>query len=279
MKNKRITCFALAFMATACMFSSIPAYAAAEYTDYYDFFAEDSCYIIDFLDYDGNLLDSKICAYGEKLTDVITPEPKEDKEYIYQFVAWDPQLSETVSECAAYMATYQRIRKDSLGDPNCTPEPNIQEQSTPSAQTTSDGFCPKEITQVSSTSHDVTRFTLETPTPKTEESDNTPVSADAIPKTEDAQKTPLPETDTPKPKPTDSPVMVKSPRQTKAIPNETTKPISQNTQTPTSQSLASKPNDSNTRHFSQIAFPVPLLFIGMAVCSGIARITGRRKHS
>lgn len=196
MKNKRKTCFALALAASVCLSAATSAHAG--YADIYDFFgeiSENTCYIIDFMDYDGNLLDSKICTYGEKLTDIIIPKPKEDEEYIYQFSGWEPQVSETVSESAAYMATYQKIRKDGAEEPDCTPEPIIQEKPTlpnrVSSDTNPNGLAPEDVTQVSSTSYDVTHFTLETPTPKEEEPadiTDAPALTDPSPQPETAKK-------------------------------------------------------------------------------------------
>ncbi len=168
MKNKRRIRFMLALTASICLSATTFSYVGADYMDIYGFFeesSENSCYIIDFMDCDGNLLDSKICAYGEKLTDIITPEPKEDEKYIYQFAGWEPQISETVTECAAYMATYQKIRKDGAK-----------------------GLAPEEITQVSSTSYDVTRFTLETPTPKAKEPAGAPMFTNPSPQPDAAEK-------------------------------------------------------------------------------------------
>ncbi len=197
MKNKRKTCFTLFLAASVCLSAATSVYAGTGHMDVYDFFEESSenpCYIIDFMDYDGSLLDSRICVYGEKLTDIINPKPREDEEYIYQFAGWEPQVSETVSGCAAYMATYQKIRKDGAKEPDCTPEPVIREQPTlpnrASSDPNSSGLAPEEITQVSSTSYDVTRFTLETPTPTPEEpaSIDAPVSEEPAPQPETVQK-------------------------------------------------------------------------------------------
>lgn len=197
MKNKRRIRFMLALTASICLSAATFSYVGADYMDIYGFFeesSENSCYIIDFMDCDGNLLDSKICAYGEKLTDIITPEPKEDEKYIYQFAGWEPQISETVTECAAYMATYQKIRKDGAKEPacSCTPELVIPDQPTPpnraSSNANAKGLAPEEITQVSSTSYDVTRFTLETPTPKAKEPAGAPMFTNPSPQPDAAEK-------------------------------------------------------------------------------------------
>lgn len=261
MKNKRRIRFMLALTASICLSAATFSYAGADYMDIYGFFeesSENSCYIIDFMDCDGNLLDSKICAYGEKLTDIITPEPKEDEKYIYQFVGWEPQISETVTECAAYMATYQKIRKDGAKEPacSCTPEPVIPDQPTPpnraSSNANAKGLAPEEITQVSSTSYDVTRFTLETPTPKAKE-------------------------------PADATTTAESKRLAKNAPSQKQKIISKNAQMPEakpaiSASAASKSVLPENKQSYRAGITIPILFIGMAILGGIRRIA-QRKHA
>ncbi|MCI8814189.1 MAG: hypothetical protein HFH61_02820 [Lachnospiraceae bacterium] len=206
MKNKRKTCFALAITASIYLPTVIPAYASADHPINYDAFEENfesSCYIIDFLDCDGNLLDSRICAYGEKLSDIKTPEPWEDSEYIYQFIAWKPQLNETVTDCAAYIATYQKIKKNDGNEKDCTPTPTITETITeepsnsPLTRASSDSFRPDEINQVTSTSYDVTSFSIETPQKNVQKSDNATVSPNTISKTEHAKEETTAETEAP----------------------------------------------------------------------------------
>lgn len=140
-------------------------------------------YVIDFLDSDGELLDSKICSYGEKLDDIKTPEGWEDEDYIYQFAGWEPQLSEVVTECACYIATYQKKAKSAPEGENNDFEPVPWEQTDPSPKVRSDDSGSVETNEVYSISYEVTPIHIETPVEK----------PDIPEKTEEAPgRTPLP---------------------------------------------------------------------------------------
>ncbi len=119
------------------------------------------CYMVDFLDYDGSLLDSRLCAYGEKIKDTVVPLRQEDARYIYRFAGWEPQFSETVSECAAYTAVYDRIEKSNNGAPGVVSGPDAQESPAALARGAAKDFSPEEIEQASSRSYDVTSFHIE----------------------------------------------------------------------------------------------------------------------
>lgn len=120
---------------------------------------EDISYIVDFLDYDGNFLDSKICTYGQRLEDIIVPEREEDEEYTYRFTGWQPELCEVVTEGAAYMAVYEKIPKDG-SDPEL-PEISSNSQDKNSPETTG----PKSPDQIYSISYEVVPIHIETPVP------------------------------------------------------------------------------------------------------------------
>lgn len=122
---------------------------------------EDISYIIDFMDYDGSFLDSKICTYGQKLEDIITPERKEDEEYTYRFMGGEPELCDVVTESAAYLAVYEKIPKDGS-------DPVITEVSSNSVEKTEDGDkCTKSPDQIYSISYEVVPIQVETPVPET----------------------------------------------------------------------------------------------------------------
>lgn len=110
---------------------------------------EDISYIVDFFDYDGNFLDSRICIYGEKLEDIKVPERAEDEEYTYRFTGWEPGLCEIVTESAAYMAVYEKIPKDGS-------DPVIPEVSSNSLERAEPGnIHPESPKQISSISYEV----------------------------------------------------------------------------------------------------------------------------
>lgn len=126
--------------------------------------SEDISYIIDFMDYDGSFLDSKICTYGQKLEDIKIPEREEDEEYTYRFMGWEPEFCDVVTESAAYLAVYEKIPKDG-SDPVST------EVSSNSAEKTEDGNkctkSPKSPDQIYAISYDVVPIHVETPVPET----------------------------------------------------------------------------------------------------------------
>lgn len=124
---------------------------------------EEISYIVDFLDHDGEFLDSRICEYGEKLGDIEEPERAEDEEYTYRFMGWEPELCETVTESAMYTAVYEKIPKDGS-------DPIVNEVSSNAAErTVSDNTLPQGKRQVSAISYDVIPFVVEKPTVTPEE--------------------------------------------------------------------------------------------------------------
>lgn len=160
---------------TVCLLSTMPVHASIEGVDLNDTWPESTdgiSYVIDFVDQDGEILDSRICTYGERLRDIIVPGQRETGGHIYQFMGWEPEISETVTESMAYMAVYQRIdgsddeSTDDAGDP-------VLEQETKEAP----GLLEKAASlslpvsgreQVSSTSYDVTPFHIESSVEKSD---------------------------------------------------------------------------------------------------------------
>ncbi len=161
MKNKSnlaMTVFSL------CMLAAVPASAAEISGDNLEE-QETIRYIVDFLDDDGNILDSKICTYGDVLEDIRTPDPREDEQYIYQFAGWEPEVSKVVTESALYTAVYRRISKADGEVSDILPREVLDE--IPAASVSGDfysgDFCPeKEVQQVTATSYDVVPFHIET---------------------------------------------------------------------------------------------------------------------
>lgn len=192
MKDQRKS-FTIAAAAAACILTAVPVCActssdaADDHTDPLDSFREFSpddpafwddifdplsvdpgsvSYIVDLLDWDGEILDSRICQYGDGLDDIPVPETWTDGRYIYEFTGWDPQIPETVTESIACMAVYKKTETES--SVSC---PVMQETSDPVKKAASDisnNAAPDQITQVSSTSYDVTPFHIETPAPSPE---------------------------------------------------------------------------------------------------------------
>ncbi len=156
MKNKSI--LAMAVFAV-CMVAAVPISAAEISGDSLESM-ETISYIVDFLDDDGNILDSKICTYGDVLEDICIPEQKEDEQYIYQFAGWEPQIQEVVTESALYTAVYQRISKIDGKVSDTVPREILEEIP---AASVSKNFCPeKEVEQVTATSYDVVAFHIKT---------------------------------------------------------------------------------------------------------------------
>lgn len=181
MKNKSI--LAMAVFAV-CMLAAVPVSAAEISGDNLESM-ETISYIIDFLDDNGNILDSKICTYGDVLEDIYVPEQKEDEQYIYQFAGWEPQIQEVVTESALYTAVYQRISKIDGKVSDAVPREILEEIP---AASVSKNFCPeKEVEQVTATSYDVVVFHIETKeeldavNERAEENLDSSIFADAIP--------------------------------------------------------------------------------------------------
>lgn len=122
---------------------------------------DDISYIIDFLDYDGNFLDSKICTYGQKLEDIRIPQREEDEEYTYRFTGWEPELNEVVTEGAAYIAVYEKIPKDGSNPEMPEVSSNSQEKPIPE----NSNPAPKSPDQIYSISYEVVPIQVETPIP------------------------------------------------------------------------------------------------------------------
>lgn len=165
MKNKRKPSFTLT-TAAVCLLAAVPVQAGTISQNLPDSFwgeIETVSYIIDFLDYDGNLLDSRICVYGEKLENIIVPEREEDEQYIYQFAGWEPQLSETVTDCASYMAVYRKKGKSDTDGDGSGFELEMPEETAPSPKVLSNGSHSEEPQQISAISYDVISFHIENP--------------------------------------------------------------------------------------------------------------------
>ena len=164
MKNKRKPRLALA-AASLCLLAAFPVRAQALSQNVFDPLAEaseDVSYIVDFLDYDGSILDSRVCEYGEKLENIKSPERLSDEEYNYQFIGWEPQLSEIVTDCASYMAVYKRQAKSAVSEEDSIFEPEIHEQSEVSQKASSNASSSEAIDQIHAVSFDVISFQIET---------------------------------------------------------------------------------------------------------------------
>lgn len=168
MKNERKTRLALT-AASLCLLTAFPVRAQALSQNAFDPLWQESesvSYIVDFLDYDGSILDSRVCEYGEKLENIKIPQRLSDEEYNYQFAGWEPQLSEIVTDCACYMAVYQRQAKSSVSEGNNSIEPEIHEQSKVSQKASSNASSSEAIDQVHAVSFDVISFQIGTETEK-----------------------------------------------------------------------------------------------------------------
>ncbi len=168
MKNKRKTRLALT-AASLCLLAAFPVRAQALSQNAFAPLWQESenvSYIVDFLDYDGSILDSRVCEYGEKLEDIKIPQRLSDEEYNYQFAGWEPQLSEIVTDCACYMAVYQRQAKSSVSGGNNSMEPEIHEQSEVSQKASSNTSSSEAIDQIHAVSFDVISFQIGTETEK-----------------------------------------------------------------------------------------------------------------
>ncbi len=164
MENKRKICFV--WTVVICLWMSTPAYAGADDAPFSGDF--ETSYIIDFLDYDGNILDSRLCAYGEKIENVVVPKREQDERYIYEFAGWEPQLSEIATECMVYTAVYRKIAKEGVENGDTISESDVWEAQQPSMKGTSNGLFTGEMNQVSDTSYDVTTFHVGTSGKETE---------------------------------------------------------------------------------------------------------------
>ncbi len=165
MKNKRRSGAVLAALVLS-MLSTAPVHANVEGMDVMDVFPEvpgSVSYVIDFFDQDGELLDSRICTYGERLEDIITPVDKEEGACVYRFTGWEPELSEVVTDSVAYMAVYEKIGGTEDSTESVVSGAEIKEPDETATKTTSDAY-PGGVERVSSTSYDVTPFHIETPT-------------------------------------------------------------------------------------------------------------------
>lgn len=190
MKNKRKIWPITAITAAAYIATALPVYAGTSsiisdnligssddpyFWEIFDTVPADPgavSYIIDFFDDDGSILDSRICQYGEELDDIQIPGEREDELYIYRFLEWSPQLSETVTECMAYTAVYQKIDKNDPAGEGTVSGSGIPEPESPVIKAASDIHSPDETTTyVSSTSYDVTPFHIVTPAAGTDTSD------------------------------------------------------------------------------------------------------------
>ncbi len=158
--------------AAISLLSAVPVQAASAVSQNIPDFSQEEMetvsYIIDFLDHNGDFLDSKVCAYGEKLENIPIPVREEDEQYIYQFAGWEPEIQEIVTDCALYTAVYERKAK-SVSDGNkgrgqdCDQngfERETGEQSRFSPKVLSNGTDPERPSQVSAISYDVISFQI-----------------------------------------------------------------------------------------------------------------------
>lgn len=203
MTNKRKGRFIMATAAISLL-SAIPVQAAGAVSGNIPVFSQEEIetisYIIDFLDYDGNLLDSKVCMYGEKLENIPIPERPEDEQYIYQFAGWEPELQETVSDCAFYTAVYERKAKSAADGDNGSGqdsdenefEPETEEQSEFSPKVLSNGTDPERLSQISAISYDVISFQTEEKEERITSDPVPAISEKPLPEKTDSQSPPVP---------------------------------------------------------------------------------------
>lgn len=150
-------------VAALCLFSAIPVHACTEEVDLTDLppdVQEGICYVVDFVDMDGELLDSRVCTYGERLEDIQTPDQREVDGRVYRFTGWEPALAETVTESAVYMAVYQEAEGADDGAGSVS---GAETEVTGTPEKAAAGSRHHDgPQQVSATSYDVTPFHVET---------------------------------------------------------------------------------------------------------------------
>ena len=66
---------------------------------------------VEFVDWDGTVLSSVTCLYGDTVTPPADPVRAEDDQYIYTFAGWTPELT-TVTGDAIYTATYTAEKRE-----------------------------------------------------------------------------------------------------------------------------------------------------------------------
>lgn len=151
-------------VAALCLFAAIPVHACAEggvSADLPPDVQEGVCYVVDLVDWDGELLDSRICTYGEKLEDIRAPEQREANGRIYRFAGWEPKIAETVTGSAVYTAVYQE-EGGAGDDADIVLEKDPSDMSGTPERAAFNTPCPDGPQQVSATSYDVTPFHIET---------------------------------------------------------------------------------------------------------------------
>lgn len=150
--------------AALCLLSAIPVHACAEGGDPIDLppdIQEGICYVVDLVDWEGELLDSRICTYGERLEGIPTPDQREVDGRIYRFAGWEPALAETVTESAVYMAIYQEEGSADDGAGSVSGAETGEEAGMPEKAAFGTSH-PESPQQVSATSYDVIPFPVET---------------------------------------------------------------------------------------------------------------------
>ena len=68
-------------------------------------------YTVEFKDYDGEIIDSKIYHYGDSVVAPSNPTREADKTYTYTFAGWDKEVV-ACEDDATYIATYTSINKN-----------------------------------------------------------------------------------------------------------------------------------------------------------------------
>lgn len=149
--------------AVLCLLSSMPVHACAEGGDLTDLppdVSEGICYVVDFVDKDGELLDSRVCTYGERLEGIQTPDQREVGGRVYRFTGWEPALAETVTESVVYTAVYQEAEGTDGGAGSIS---GAETEVTGTPEKAASGSRHHDgPQQVSATSYDVTPFHVET---------------------------------------------------------------------------------------------------------------------
>ncbi len=96
--------------ATKALYASGGSYTAVQSIHLYAVWKKDS-YVIQFVDHDGRVLQSKTYSYGDKVTAPTAPSRASDKTYTYAFAGWDKTVSEA-SASVTYTAQYDKTYID-----------------------------------------------------------------------------------------------------------------------------------------------------------------------
>lgn len=76
------------------------------------FNAKRNKYTVNFLDYDGTVIETITKDYGTPFNAPADPDRDADKTYTYKFAGWDKTVADTVTENVTYTATYDRTYID-----------------------------------------------------------------------------------------------------------------------------------------------------------------------